>query len=157
MNLGRGFSLSLLVRGLGAALLLGAAGLAGAPAGTAWARQPPALELRAGSDPAADAYRSHRSGVTLVVEGRVRRVLADDRSGSRHQRFILQTFSGLSLLVVHNIDLAPRLAGLQPGEALTIRGEYVWNPQGGLMHWTHHDPSGRHSPGYIERSGRRYE
>jgi hypothetical protein len=147
-----------LIRRFPAALLLGAAacfaGLAPCPAE---ARQPPALEARSSTDPVADAFRAHRSGVTLVAEGRVRRILADDRSGSRHQRFILQTISGHSLLIVHNIDLAPRIAGLQPGEALTIRGEYVWNPQGGLMHWTHHDPSGRHSPGYIERSGHRYD
>jgi hypothetical protein len=153
MKPGRGSAFSLCVCCL--VLPWAAATLAGPPA-AAWARQPPALELRAGSDPAAEAYQSHRSGVTLVVEGRVLRILADDRSGSRHQRFVLQTFSGHSLLVVHNIDLAPRLLDLQPGEQLTIRGEYVWNPQGGLMHWTHHDPSGRHSPGYIERGGHRY-
>ena len=146
-----------LIRGLGAALLLGAAGLAGLAPCPVVARQPAAIEVRSAIDPVADAFRGRRSGVTLLVEGRVKRILADDRSGSRHQRFILQTISGHSLLIVHNIDLAPRIAGLQPGEPLTVRGEYVWNPQGGLMHWTHHDPSGRHSPGYIERGGHRYE
>jgi len=148
-----------LIRGSAAALLLAVAGLGSPAPSPAQARELAggAFTLRSPVDPAADAFRSHRSDVSLTVEGRVKRILADDRSGSRHQKFIFQTISGLSLLVTHNIDLAPRLAGLQPGEQLTIRGEYVWNPQGGLMHWTHHDPGGRHSPGYIERNGHRYD
>jgi hypothetical protein len=144
-----------MTRGTVAALLL--ACLLGPATGSAWTLWGPAPAARAAVDPAAEAFHDHRSGVTLVVEGRVRRILADDRSGSRHQRFLFQTISGQSLLIVHNIDLAPRIPSLQPGEILTIRGEYIWNPQGGLMHWTHHDPSGRHSPGYIERRGHRYD
>jgi hypothetical protein len=61
------------------------------------------------------------------------------------------------LLVTHNIDLAPRLDGLQKGERLVLRGEYEWNPEGGVLHWTHRDPGGTHPAGYIERDGRRYQ
>jgi hypothetical protein len=108
-------------------------------------------------DEAAEAYRSHARGRVLTVQGRVQRVLADDREGSRHQRFVLRTASGQTVLVAHNIDLAPRLEGLAAGEMLVIRGEYQWNEQGGLLHWTHRDPGGNHPPGYIERNGRRYQ
>jgi len=148
-----------LFRGAAAVWLWGASGLIGLAGHPASAGQPPAfaLTVHREDDPAAEAFRAHRSGVTLLVQGHVRRLLADDRSGSRHQCFILATVSGLTLLVAHNIDLAPRLAGLQPGDYLELRGEYVWNPEGGLMHWTHHDPSGRHRPGYIEWGGHRYE
>jgi hypothetical protein len=149
-----------LLRRAVALLVLGAVGLVGLPAVSAPEHSPPAAALAprpSDDDPAAAAFRAHRSGISLLVEGRVKRILADDRSGSKHQRFIFETNSGLTLLVAYNIDLAPRLTGLKPGEPLSIRGEYVWNPQGGLMHWTHHDPSGRHSPGYIEWNGHRYD
>ena len=100
---------------------------------------------------------SYRNGDQLTVDATVIRILPDDRDGSRHQRFIIRVDSGKTLLIAHNIDLAPRLQGLKAGDAVRIAGEYEWNPQGGLLHWTHHDPAGRHQPGYIQWKGRRYE
>ena len=97
------------------------------------------------------------SGRMLAVSGVVDRILSDDHDGSRHQRFILRMNTGQTLLVAHNIDLAPRLEGLRPGERLDLYGQYEWNERGGLMHWTHHDPDGSHPGGYIERQGRRYQ
>ena len=32
-----------------------------------------------------------------------------------------------------------------------------WNEQGGIIHWTHHDPDGRHLPGWIKHNGRTYQ
>jgi hypothetical protein len=102
-------------------------------------------------------YESHSRGREVRVDGTVERILADDRDGSPHQRFIVRSPSDLSLLVAHNLDLAPRLEGLAAGDRVTLQGEYVWNERGGLMHWTHHDPQGRHPAGYIEWQGRRYQ
>ena len=98
-----------------------------------------------------------RSASRLTTTGVVIRILADDRDGSRHQRFIIREDSGRTLLIAHNIDLAPRLDGLRVGERVSAAGELVWNPRGGTLHWTHHDPQGRHVPGYIEWRGRRYQ
>lgn len=109
------------------------------------------------ADSARDAFAHHRSGQQITVQATVTRILADDRDGSRHQRFIIRADSGTTLLVAHNIDLAPRLNGLTSGDRLTLVGEYEWNAQGGLLHWTHHDPSQRHRPGYIEWKGQRYQ
>jgi hypothetical protein len=33
----------------------------------------------------------------------------------------------------------------------------VWNEQGGLIHWTHHDPNGRHVAGWIKHNERTYQ
>jgi hypothetical protein len=88
--------------------------------------------------------------------GTVARVLADDDDGSRHQRFILRLDDGLTVLVAHNIDIAPRLDGLRAGDTVGFRGEYVWSEQGGTVHWTHHDPAGRHADGWLRWQGRTY-
>lgn len=93
----------------------------------------------------------------MLVRGRVQRTLSDDRDGSPHQRFIIVTNSGQSLLVAHNLDLAPRLEGLSAGDEVSVYGEYEWNAQGGIMHWTHDDPQGTHETGYVEWRGRRYQ
>lgn len=97
------------------------------------------------------------TGRMVQVSGEVERTLADDRDGSRHQRFIIRLPSGQTLLISHNIDLAPRLDGLSRGDSLRLYGQYEWNDRGGVVHWTHHDPDGRHPGGYIEWRGRRYE
>jgi len=84
-------------------------------------------------------------------------LLADDDEGSPHQRFVIRTGSGQTLLVSHNLDLAPRLNGLRVDDVVGVYGQYEWNDQGGVMHWTHDDPDGKHAAGYIEWKGRRYQ
>jgi hypothetical protein len=84
-------------------------------------------------------------------------VLSDDTQGDRHQRFIVELASGQTLLVTHNIDVAPRVASLQVGDSITFKGIYEWNDQGGLIHWTHADPSGSHEAGWIRHQGTTYE
>lgn len=103
------------------------------------------------------AFKNRTSNVQVEGEGRVTRILADDLDGSRHQRFIVRLASGQTLLIAHNIDLAPRVAGLQEGDRVRFYGEYVWNAQGGKIHWTHHDPEGRHVAGWLKHNGRTYQ
>lgn len=97
------------------------------------------------------------SGQMVRVEAEVNRELKDDNKGSRHQRFLIHTTSGTSILVAHNIDLAPRVVDLVPGERISLYGEYEWNPKGGVLHWTHHAPRGDHEDGWIEYRGKRYQ
>lgn len=105
--------------------------------------------------PAVDG--SWRSGQQVRASAEVTRILSDDNQGSRHQRFIVRLESGRTLLIAHNIDLAPRVAGLRVGDTVSFNGQYEWNEQGGVIHWTHRDPSGHHVHGWIEHRGRRYE
>ena len=90
-------------------------------------------------------------------EGIVERILRDDSSGSRHQRFLVRTATGVTVLIAHNIDLAPRVASLREGDRVTFNGEYEWNDKGGVIHWTHHDPAGRHEGGWIRHAGKTYQ
>jgi hypothetical protein len=116
---------------------------------------PPAVEVA--DDALARAFRDHRSDVAVRGEGVVERILPDDEEGSRHQRFILRVSGGQTVLVSHNIDVASRVDGLRTGDRVAFAGEYVWNDRGGVVHWTHHDPAGRHPGGWLEVRGRRYE
>jgi hypothetical protein len=98
-----------------------------------------------------------RAGQQVSGTGTVERVLSDDNDGSRHQRFILRLSSGRTLLIAHNIDLAPRVSSLSEGDTVSFYGEYEPNDKGGVIHWTHHDPQGRHTDGWLEHKGQRYQ
>ena len=104
-----------------------------------------------------EAFEARLSDQMMVVEGQVTKVLADDNHGSRHQRFIVRVPSGRTVLIAHNIDLAPRVKGLREGDSVRMYGEYEWNERGGVLHWTHHAPRGDHADGWIEHNGERYQ
>lgn len=110
-----------------------------------------------GPDAIAEAYENRASDVQVTGEGIVSRLLADDEEGGRHQRFILRLASGQTVLVAHNIDLAPRIDALQDGDTVAFNGVYEWNDRGGVIHWTHHDPQGEHEAGWIRHQGRTYQ
>lgn len=104
-----------------------------------------------------DAFYSRSSGVQAQGSGTVSRVLPDDNEGSRHQRFLLRLNSGQTLLIAHNIDLAPRIPSLREGDTVSFFGQYEWNDKGGVVHWTHHDPNGRHVAGWLYHNGMTYQ
>ena len=109
------------------------------------------------SDAIANAFKEGRSNVPVTGEGVVSRILSDDNEGSRHQRFILSVASGQTLLVAHNIDIAPRVAPLGVGDRVEFSGVYEWNAKGGTIHWTHRDPTGRRAAGWIRRNGQVFQ
>lgn len=102
-------------------------------------------------------FEQRRSDVQVRGVGTVSTTLSDDDEGSRHQRFILELASGHTLLIAHNIDLAPRIDSLRKGDRVEFYGEYEWNEKGGVIHWTHHDPQGRHVGGWLKHQGRVYQ
>lgn len=104
-----------------------------------------------------EAFHNRESDVIVTGTGRVTKLLKDDLKGSRHQRFIIEITSGMTLLVAHNIDLADKIEDLQVGDTVSFRGEYEWNNRGGVIHWTHRAPRNNHEHGYIQHNGRRYQ
>ena len=97
------------------------------------------------------------SGSQFQGQGTVTRILPDDNAGSRHQRFIIKLPSGQTLLVAHNIDIAPRVNSIRVGDTVSFSGEYESNSKGGVIHWTHHDPGGRHAAGWLKHGGQTYQ
>ena len=105
----------------------------------------------------AQAFENRQSDLQVRGEGEVIKLLPDDNEGSRHQRFILRLDSGQTLLVSHNIDLAPAIPSLRVGDTVEFFGEYEWNPKGGVIHWTHHDPARKHVSGWLKHQGQTYQ
>ena len=109
------------------------------------------------ADSVTSAFRARKDRVMVSGQGHVVRVLPDDNQGIRHQRFILRLPSGLTILIAHNIDKAPRIKGLGKGDLVSFRGEYIWNEKGGLVHWTHRDARGRHPGGWLRHQDKMYQ
>ena len=103
------------------------------------------------------AYQQQLSNIQVQSKGEVKAILADDNDGSRHQKMILKLENGLTVLVAHKIDLAPRVEGLRKGEIVEFYGEYEYSPKGGVIHWTHHDPQGKHVDGWLKYQGKSYQ
>jgi hypothetical protein len=111
-----------------------------------------------GAQQVLEAYQNQQSNIMVEnVSGAVEAILPDDVEGSRHQRFIIQLEGGQTVLIVHNVDVAPRIRGLREGDRVSVKGEYEWNDRGGLIHWTHKDPRSAHEDGWIDHNSIRYE
>jgi hypothetical protein len=108
------------------------------------------------TDILSDAFNTKTSGIQAKGEGTVTKVLSDDTEGSKHQRFILKLPSGQTILIAHNIDLAPRVKSLKVGDTISFYGVYEWNSKGGTVHWTRHDPKRRHVGGWLKNGSITY-
>jgi hypothetical protein len=113
-------------------------------------------DVASGEQAILQAFARRQSDVMVSSTATVKKLLADDDVGVRHQKLLLRLPSGHSLLLAHNIDLAPRVP-VRVGEQIEFRGEYEYSEQGGVIHWTHHDPAGRHADGWIEFRGKRFD
>jgi hypothetical protein len=103
-------------------------------------------------------YQRHRSAVEVTADATIIQVLPD-RYGSSgpHEQFIVKLTSGdLTLLVEHNLSIGTRVP-VAVGDHVIVHGEYIWTAQGGLIHFTHHDPEGRHEGGFIQDNGTTYD
>jgi hypothetical protein len=101
------------------------------------------------------AFQHKKSHVFVEGAGVVKKLLPDDNKGSRHQKFLVTISPEQTLLFAHNIDLAARIP-LVIGDMVAFRGEYVYNPKGGVMHWTHRDPQGNIEGGWIRHQNQDY-
>jgi len=115
------------------------------------------IEGFTGGQSISSAYEAKTSDVQVSNTGIVVKVLPDDNKGSRHQKFILKLPTGQTVLIAHNIDLAPRINVINIGDSIEFYGVYEWNSKGGVVHWTHHDPVGRHEGGWLKYNGVLYE
>jgi hypothetical protein len=107
------------------------------------------------------AYQAKNPSIKRQVLGcgTVIKVLKDDNEGSRHQKFLVKidNYPNITVLIAHNIDLAPRIEGIEIKNPIRFYGEYIYNDKGGVVHWTHRDPASRHQDGWLEYKGQQYQ
>ena len=50
-------------------------------------------------------------------------------------------------------------SGMMPGDSEQVEFyiQYDSNPKGGVIHWTHHDPDGKHVAGWLKHNGIVYQ
>lgn len=92
------------------------------------------------------------------VEGggmQVVRLLPDDNSGRRHQKWIVKLSNGTEMLAVYNVDMCPQVP-VKVGDVVSMGGELVQTKQGPLLHWLHHDPKNKRPDGYVYLAGKFY-
>lgn len=94
--------------------------------------------------------------VEVTVEAPVYKILDDDREGLPHQRFLIALRNGTTILIAHDLKMAPRVP-IAPGDIVRVHGEYIWNKKGGVIHWTHQSRRAGHENGWIELNGRRFQ
>ncbi|MEO6836354.1 MAG: DUF3465 domain-containing protein [Candidatus Tumulicola sp.] len=131
---------------------LAACGLAALLAGCAGAATPNDAVV-------CDAFRAGRSHVEVVADGTVTRVLGVKAGRtSPHEGFLMKLGSSCDTIVrvEANTDFTGAFA-LARGDRVTVKGEYEFYPLGGVIHWTHRDPRGRHEGGYVEAGGETYQ
>lgn len=103
------------------------------------------------------AYANNQSNIQVLVKGTVTKLLADDVTGDKHQRMIVKLSNKQTLLIAHNIDIGTRVPASCLNRIIYAHGEYEWNSEGGVVHWTHSDPDGVHTNGWIQFAGTRYQ
>lgn len=84
----------------------------------------------------------------------VDRVLGE-RSGASgvHEGFIVRA-GGATYRVEDNVNITGPIP-LRRGDVVTLLGQFECDDR--VIHWTHHDPRGRHPSGYIEVNAKLYE
>lgn len=89
-----------------------------------------------------------------IPDAIVTRVLGERESRSgEHEGFIIRAGSQ-SFKVEDNVDITGPIP-LRRGDAVSLLGQLECDDY--VIHWTHHDPSGRHQTGYIKVNGKTYE
>ncbi|HUN28938.1 MAG TPA: DUF3465 domain-containing protein [Alphaproteobacteria bacterium] len=104
-------------------------------------------------------YAGGASDAEVIAQGTVVAMLGTTNGPSgNHEGFLLKLSQQCDLLlrVETNVDITGPVP-LRAGETVTVKGQFEDDPTGGVIHWTHHDPSGHHVAGYVLVDGKYYE
>ncbi len=119
--------------------------------------QPASVTANMDAGAITEAFSAHRNLPQVQGSGIVVKVLKDDTKGLKHQKFLLKVSDNITILIAHNLDLAPRVEDVREGDSVSFKGEYIYTPKGGTVHWTHKDPRGNHQAGWLKHNGKTYE
>jgi hypothetical protein len=104
-------------------------------------------------------YSSGSSGDEVLVRGNVVALLGSSTGSSgEHEGFLLKLHDQCDLLL--RVETNTSITGpvpLHEGERIIVKGQYEDDATGGVIHWTHHDPAGRHVAGYVLAGSKMYQ
>lgn len=103
-------------------------------------------------------YASGAEKAEVLAQGTVVALMGTSNGPSgEHESFLLKLNHDCDLLlrIAVNTDITGPVP-LKAGETVEVKGEYDTDATGGVIHWTHHDPEGRHINGYIIADGKTY-
>jgi len=105
-----------------------------------------------------NAYAQHGSHVEVDAAGTVTRTLGTQPGvRSPHTGFVVRIEPcDITVRVEANTDFTG-VVPVRAGDAVAMRGEYEYYARGGVIHWTHRDPRGRHPDGYVRVGGKIYQ
>lgn len=98
-----------------------------------------------------------RDGQFGKGRGHVIRIFDDSHDNGHFQLFNIRLESGESILVKHNIDIAPRIKNLHVGDAIEFYGLYERHIKRSVITSTHHDPEHQGKDGWIKHAGKVYQ
>jgi hypothetical protein len=109
------------------------------------------------------AKNNFSPAINAVFHGSVVKILPNDTSGLKHEKFMFQISDGLDgkyngkiVVVAHDISMAP-FVPIQIGSKLEIKGDFISNANPMVLHWTHKDDKHVHPDGYIILDGKIYQ
>ena len=80
-------------------------------------------------------------------------ILPPGNASNPHEKIIV-LIGKVKIMIVHNLNLAPNVSIAQ-GETITFCGTY--QPDYGILNWTHFDPQGQHDNGFLYFNGLTYD
>jgi len=106
-----------------------------------------------------ELYASGAGGAEVIGQGTVAAALGTSNGPSgEHEGFLLKLHGQCDLLL--RVETNTGITGpvpLHAGENVVVKGQYEDDATGGVIHWTHHDPAGRHVAGYVIAAGKIYQ
>jgi hypothetical protein len=103
------------------------------------------------------ALRQQRSGVEVIADGTVAYVPTYAAPSGEHEGFFIRLRSGCAATL--RVETNTAFTGpipLRVGERVIVKGEFDYDADGGVIHWTHRAFGSHHASGYVEAGGRFY-
>jgi len=102
------------------------------------------------------AWHKKSSNLLVEVDARVVLLLPNRDDIKKLQRFLVELENGHRLEVAHDLELSENVP-VGVSSLIRLKGEFDYNENGGLIHWTHADPAGNRDGGWIEHNDMRYD
>lgn len=84
------------------------------------------------------------------------RFFSSHHNHREHEQFDVRSDDGSAFRVIDNTTITSRIP-VHAGDRVEVRGELVHDRgRPPIVHWTHHDPRGRHLDGFVSTGGRVY-